>query len=454
MSKDLSAHAPSTEQSDLQDLAELALREARAAGAAQAEVDLSRQTGLGLTVRLGEVETLEYQRDRGLALDVYFRDGAGLRKGSASTADLRPEAIRETVLKACSIASFTAPDDCAGLADADLMPRTVPDLQLSHPWDLSPEEAIEIARSCEAAALAVDPRVKNSEGAAVNTVRSMSVYGNSHGFIGAVAATDHVISCSVLAVEGEDMQREAWYTSARDWRELEDEAAVGRRSAQRAVARLGARKLSTRRTPILFSPEMARGLLGHFIAAIRGTSQYRQSSFLLGAAGQRIFPPFMQISERPHIPKAIGSSPFDSEGVATRDRELVKDGVLQGYVLSAYSARKLGLQTTGNAGGIYNLLVAHQGADQAALIKQMDTGLIVTELMGQGINTVTGDYSRGASGFWVERGEIQYPVHEVTIAGNLRDMLQGIVAIGGDVDARRTIRVGSMLIEEMMLAGE
>ncbi len=445
---DLSSH------SDLHDTISQALDTARAAGAAQAEVDASRQTGLGVTVRLGEVETLEYQRDRGLSVTVYFQEGKGLRKGSASTGDLAPQAVREAVEKACSIARFTAADDCAGLADAALMPTAVPDLQLSHPWALTPEAAIEIAHTCEAAALQFDARVKNSEGASVNTRDGVHVYGNSHGFIGSLATTDYAVGCSVLAVAGEDMQREAWYTTARDWRELEAAAAVGRRSAERAVARLGARRLSTRRAPVLFTPEMARGLLRHFLGAISGSSQYRKSSFLLDASGQAVFPSFVQLSERPHIPKAMGSTPFDAEGVATQDRELVRDGVLQGYVLSAYSARKLGLQTTGNAGGTHNLLLSHGGEDQAALLRRMGTGLLVTELMGQGVNTVTGDYSRGASGYWVENGTLQYPVHEITIAGDLREMLAGIVATGSDVDARGSVRAGSMLVGEMTIAGE
>jgi PmbA protein len=434
---------------DLAALVAFALEEARAERASQAEVGVSLDTGLNVTVRLGEVDTLEYQRDRGLGITVYFDH----RKGSASTADLRREAIRDTVLKACSIARFTAADECAGLADAQLMARELPDLALSHPWEISPEAAIEIARACEAAALAVDPRVSNSEGASLGTHRGMRVYGNSHGFIGGFESTSHSLSCAVVANAGDEMQRDYWYTTARDWHELEQAERVGRESALRTVARLGSRKLTTRRAPVMLTPEMARGFFGHFLTAIRGGSQYRRSSFLLGAAGQQIFPSFLQISERPHILKGIGSAAFDSEGVATRDRELVQDGVLQGYILSAYSARKLGLQTTGNAGGVHNLLVAHGADDRPALLRRMDTGLLVTELMGQGVNTVTGDYSRGASGFWVERGEIQYPVHEITIAGNLRDLQRGIVAVGSDVDARGTVRTGSVLLGEMTIAG-
>ncbi len=435
---------------DLERLVIYALEEARAERANQAEVGVSVDTGLSVTVRLGEVDTLEYQRDRGLGITVYFDH----RKGSASTADLRREAIRETVLKACSIARFTASDDCAGLADAELMASELPDLALSHPWDISPEASIEVARSCEAAALAVDARVRNSEGASLGTHRGTRVYGNSHGFIGGFESTSHSVSCAVVASEGDEMQRDYWYTTSRDWRELEDAELVGRESAVRTVARLGSRKLTTRRAPVMFTPELARGFFGHFLAAIRGGSQYRRASFLLGAAGQQVFPSFLQISERPHIRKAIASSAFDNEGVATRDRELVRDGVLEGYILSAYSARKLGLQTTGNAGGVHNLLISHGSEDQKALLRRMDTGLLVTELMGQGVNTVTGDYSRGASGFWIERGEIQHPVHEITIAGNLRDMLLGIVAVGSDVDLRGAVRTGSVLLGEMTIAGD
>lgn len=449
MSDKVPSPAPQTQQ-DLEDLVRRALDEARRLGAHQAEVGVSLDTGLGVTVRLGEVETLEYQRDRGLGVTVY----TDKRKGSASTADLGLAALRETVEKACSIARFTAADEFAGLADADLMARDWPELSLAHPWDVTPEASIELARACESAALAVDKRVNNSEGASLSTHRGLRMYGNSHGFVGGFESTAHSLSCSVIASQDSEMQRDYWYTAARDWRELEDTGSVGRTAAERTVARLGSRKLGTRKAPVLFVPEMARGFFGHLLAAIRGGSQYRKASFLLGAVGQQVLPAFMQISERPHIPKAQASSPFDNEGVATRDRELVRDGVLQGYLLSAYSARKLGLQTTGNAGGVYNLLVSHGSEDQAALLRKMGTGLLVTELMGQGVNTVTGDYSRGASGFWVEGGAIQYPVHEVTIAGNLLEMLKNIVAVGNDIDLRGAMRTGSILIEEMTIAGE
>ena len=436
---------------DLESIIERALEEARTRGASQAEAAVSQDTGLSVGVRLGEVETLEHQRDRSMGITVYF----GQRKASASTADFSPDAVRATVAKACSIARFTAEDACAGLADANLMAKSPPDLDLSFPWNVTADRAIEIAKSCESAALAFDARINNSEGASVSTHQGLHVYGNTHGFVGGYPTTSHTLSCVVLAGTGEDMQRDYWYSSSRDWRELESPEAIGKESARRTIARLAPRKLSTRRARALFVPEIARGLIGHFTAAIRGSSQYRQSSFLLNSVGQQIFPSWFSIGERPHIPKAMGSAPFDEEGVATRDRELIAAGVLNGYILSSYSARKLGLTTTGNAGGAHNLIVAsNTNGGLAAMQKLLGTGLLVTELMGQGINMVTGDYSRGAAGFWVENGEVQYPVAEITIAGNLRQMLAGIVAVGDDVDTRGGIRCGSILLDEMTIAGE
>ncbi len=436
---------------DLESIIERALDEARARGASQAEAAVSQDTGLSVGVRLGEVETLEHQRDRSMGITVYF----GRRKGSASTADFSPDAVSASVAKACSIARFTAEDACSGLADAALMARSPPDLDLSHPWQLTADRAIDIAKSCEAAALAFDSRINNSEGASVSTHQGLHVYGNTHGFVGGYPTTSHSVSCVVLAGSGEDMQRDYWYSSSRDWHELESAESIGRESARRTIARLDPRKLTTRRAPVLFVPEIARGLIGHFTAAIRGSSQYRQSSFLLNSAGQRIFPAGFSIAERPHLLKAAGSAPFDEEGVATRNRELVADGVLAGYILSSYSARKLGLQTTGNAGGAHNLIVGSSAVGGLpAMLSRLGTGLMVTELMGQGINMVTGDYSRGAAGFWVEDGVPQYPVAEITIAGNLRDMFWAMVAVGDDVDTRGGIRVGSILLKEMTIAGE
>jgi PmbA protein len=429
-----------------------ALDLARVAGASQAEADVSLQKGLTVTVRLGEVDTIEYHRDRGLAVTVYF----GKRKGSASTADLRAEAVAETVGKACAIARHTAADECAGLADADALATDIPDLDLEHPWDITPEDAIERARACEAAGLAVDKRLKNSEGATLTSHRGVRVYGNSHGFLAGFPSTSHSLSCALVAEERSDMQRDYWYSVARHPDELDSGEAIGQRAARRAVGRLGARRIDTRRAAVLYAPDVARGVYGHFLGAIRGASQYRRSSFLLGAAGTQVFPPFLRMQERPHLPRALASVPFDAEGVATRNRELVLDGVLGGYLLGSYSARKLGLQTTGNAGGSHNLIVSAPAAerDLEQLLRQMGTGFYVTELMGQGVNGVTGDYSRGASGFWVEGGSIAYPVHEVTIAGNLRDMYRNIVGLGTDVDIQGAIRCGSLLIADMTIAGE
>ena len=429
-----------------------ALETAKKSGASQALADASLSKGLSVTVRLGEVETVEYQRDRGLGVTVYF----GTRKGSASTADLGEDSVRETVAKACAIARYTALDDCAGLADPELLARDFPDLQLDFPWDITPDAAVVLARECEAAGLAVDTRLGNSEGASVGSQRGVRVYGNSHDFLAGDCASSHSLSCVLLAQAGEDMQRDYWYSSARDPEDLEDAASIGRHAAARAIARLGARRLPTGKASVLFAPEVARGFIGHFIGAIRGGAQYRKASFLLGAAGQQVFPSWVQMHERPRLSKAFASANWDGEGVRTQDRELVHDGVVDGYLLGSYSARKLGLRSTGNAGGLHNLLVdPSAGApDQAALLRQMGKGLLVTELMGQGVNGVTGDYSRGATGFWVEGGELAYPVHEITIAGNLKELYRNVVAIGGDIDLRGGIRMGSLLVDGFTIAGE
>ncbi|HZT00741.1 MAG TPA: metalloprotease PmbA [Steroidobacteraceae bacterium] len=444
--------AADSSSSLLRNVAGIALEEARRQGASQYEVDASLSQGLGTTVRLGEVDTIEYQRDRGLAVTVYF----GKRKGSASTADLGREAVRATVEKACAIARYTAEDPYAGLVEPQYLAREIPDLDLDHPWDLAAEAAIEIARRCEQAGRALDPRIANSEGASVSTQRHTGVYGNSLGFLAGFSGTSHSVSCSLIAQEADQMQRDYWFTTARDPADLEGAESVGAAAGKRALARLGARKLSTRKAPVLFAPDMARGLFRHFIGAIRGPSQYRKASFLLNAAGEQVFPAFVQMHERPHILKGLASAAFDDEGAATRDRELVENGILQGYVLGSYSARRLGLETTGNAGGIHNLIVEAAGESPGydALLKRVGSGLLVTELMGQGVNGVTGDYSRGASGFWIEGGSIAYPVHEITIAGNLRDIYRNIVAVGSDVDPRGSIRCGSVLIGEMTIAGD
>lgn len=441
---------PGLTQAGLEQLARDALQEARGQGASQAEVGVSADQGLSLTVRLGEVETLEYQRDRGLGITVYF----GTRKGSASTADFSPEAVRESVRAACSIARYTAEDPCAGLADAALMAKDLPDLDLDHPWDPEPDVVIDLARRCEDTARAHDPRIENSEGATVTTHRGMRVYANSHGFSGGYPSTSYSLTCSVVGRASESMQRDYWYTVGRDFNELESAEAVGRKAAERTVARLGARRIRTCKAPVLYTPELARGLVGHYLAAMRGGAQYRRASFLLDGEGWQVFPEFVQFSERPLLKGALASAAFDGEGVATRDQELVDRGIAATYLLDSYSARKLKRVTNGHAGGVRNLLVQSGALDFAGLLRHMGSGFVATELLGQGVNGVTGDYSRGASGFWVEGGEIAFPVEEVTIAGNLKDIFKGVAAVGNDVDVRGAIRTGSILISEMTIAGE
>jgi len=433
----------------LAEVAQSALAEARAQGVSAAEAGAHLSQGLSITVRLGEVETLEQTRDKGLSVTVYF----GTRNGSASTTDLSPAAVRETVRAACTIARYTAEDECAGLADPDRLARDIPQLDLLHPWNPGADRAIEIARECEAAALEYDARIKNSEGGSVATYEGIEVYANTHDFVGTLAGTRHNVSASVIAQDDSGMQRDYWYTVSRRADALEAPAAVGKRAAERALGRLSARKLSTRRAPVLYEAQIATSLLSHLIGAIRGESQYREASFLLDHLGKEIFPSFVRIHEQPHLPGALGSAPFDNEGVATQARDIIRDGVLQGYVLDSYSARKLKMQTTGNAGGVHNLTIDPGQLGFAELIKQMGTGLLVTELIGFGVNAVTGDYSRGAAGFWVEKGEIAYPVEEITIAGNLRDMFRGIVAVGTDVERRGNVRTGSILIDNITIAG-
>jgi len=438
---------PGAEQ--LRDIISNSLSLASELGASHAEASASAGAGLSVTVRLREVETLEYHRDQGLALTVYF----GQRKGNASTSDLSATAVEETVRKACSLARHAAEDPCAGLADPGRLAVNPPDLDLYHPWSLEPAAAIELATRCEAAALDEDPRIDNSEGASVSTHQGTRAYGNSHGFLKSLSKTSHSISCTVVGKSDDDMQRDYWYSVARDAADLESVETVGERAAKRTVERLGARKLSTRNAPVVFAPELARGFIGHAVAAIAGGAQYRRSSFLLDAVGERIFPDFFQLQERPHIAKGMASAAYDSEGVATADRDIVADGVLQSYILSSYSARRLGLQTTGNAGGAHNLVVPGNRKDLAEILAELEEGLLVLELIGQGVNAVTGDYSRGAAGFWIKAGQIAFPVHEVTIAGNLRELYPRIAAVGNDRDLRGGIRCGTVLVDGMKIAG-
>lgn len=433
----------------LAELAEDALKRCRALGADQAEVGVNEDSGLSVNVRMGEVETVEHTRDRGLSITVYF----GGRKGSASTADLDLASIETSVQQACAIARHTEPDPCAGLADAERMAREFPDLDLWHPWGLSADAAVELALACEAAGRALDPRLSNSDGASVSSGTSLGLYANTHGFLGAERSTSHSISCSLIAGQGEDMQRDYWYSSACAAEDLEDAASIGRRAAERALRRLDPREAPTGEFPVLFAPEVARSLIGHLLSAASGGALYRRASFLLDACGQQILPAWMQLRERPRIPRGLRSANFDAEGVATVDSDLVRDGVLTRYILGSYSARKLGLSSTGNAGGVHNLIVEGRGERFEDLLGGIRRGLLVTELMGQGVSTITGDYSRGAAGFWVENGEIAWPVDEFTIAGNLKSMYRDIEAVGADVDPRSHIRTGSILIGRMTVAG-
>jgi PmbA protein len=435
---------------DLQARVHDMLAYARAHGATGCEAEASQGYGQSVTVRKGEVETIEYNRDKGISVSVYI----GQRKGHASTSDFGTQALQDTVDKALTIARYTAEDSFAGLPDAALLAREIPELDLYHPWDSTVEQAIEQAKACEAAALAVDSRINNSEGGSVNTQESLFVYGNSLGFLAGYPTSRHGISCAVIAESDGGMQRDYWYTTARDAIDMESPETVGRRAGERTVRRLDARQVKTCQVPVLFEAPLAAGLISSFVSAASGGSLYRKSSFLVDSLGKPIFAPLVNIVERPHLLKGLASSPFDNEGVATRDRDVIRDGVLQGYFLGSYSGRKLGMPSTGNAGGNHNLIVSSTGEDFAALLKKMGTGLLVTELLGHGTNMVTGDYSRGAAGFWVEGGEIQYAVEEITIAGNLQDMFRQIIAIGTDVEARGSKQTGSILIERMTVAGD
>ncbi len=433
----------------VEDVAAQVLEMARRHGATAAEVDTSTARGLSVTVRKGEVETVEHHRDKSLSVTVYF----GARCGSSSTSDFRADSLDEAVGAACTIARFTAEDPYNGLADAAELARVVPELDLHHPWTLTVDDAIALATRCEQAAFAVDKRIVNSEGASATTYESTDVYANSNGFIGTVRSTRHSLSCAVIAEDEGGMQRDYDYTSSRVPDDLLTPEAVGAAAARRTVRRLGGRQIKTCQVPVLYEAQAARSLLSHLVSAVSGPSLYRRSSFLLDSLGETLFPAHIHIFEDPLLRRGMGSAPFDAEGVATRRRDLVREGVLARYCLDSYAARKLNLSTTANAGGVHNLTIEPGPDDLAGLLRRMGRGLFVTELIGFGINGVTGDYSRGAAGFWVEDGALAYPVEEITIAGNLRDMYKGLVAVGGDVDARHSTRTGSLLIERMTVAG-
>ncbi|WP_029686568.1 metalloprotease PmbA [Tatumella saanichensis] len=415
-----------------------------------AEVAVSKTTGISVSTRYGEAENVEFNSDGALGITVYLQQC----KGSASSTDLSPEAIARTVQAAVDIARYTSPDPYAGVAEKELMAWDAPDLDLFHPLDIDVDRGIELAAAAEQAALQADKRIVNTEGGSFNSHASIRVFGNSHGLLKSYCSSRHGISASVIAEQDGHMERNYAYTAARDAADLHSSQWVGEECARRTLARLAPRKLSTRKAPVIFSSEVAPGLFGHLVGAISGGSVYRKSTFLLDSMGQQIFPEWLSIEERPHILKGVASTPFDSEGVRTQDRTIIDQGVLQQWLLTSYSARKLGLHSTGHAGGIHNWRIAGQGSSFDQLLKQMGTGLVVTELMGQGVSAMTGDYSRGASGFWVENGEIQYPVSEITIAGNLKEMWQNVVTIGDDIETRSNIQCGSVLLPEMYIAGQ
>jgi PmbA protein len=441
--------SPFPEQSRLEDMVQDLVAQAQQLGADEVEAGVSIDAGLSVTVRLGETETLEYNRDRALGLTVYFDHC----KGSASTADFAPESLAATVQAACDIARYTSKDKYAGLADRENIATVIPDLDLYHPWDITAEQAIELAAECEDAARRVDSRIENSEGGTVSTNTGMRVKANTHGFMAGYKSSYHSLSCAVIGKQGDEMQRDYWSWSARDPADLASASEVGRIAGERTVRRLGTQRLSTRQVPVIYAADIASSLFGHFISAVNGGSLYRKASFLLDHLGKQVFPGFIHIHEQPLLPKGLGSAPYDREGVATRPHDIVRDGVLQAYVLDSYAARRLGMETTGNAGGVRNLTIEPGDRDLPGLLRTMDTGLLVTELIGFGVNNVTGDYSRGAAGYWVEGGEIQYPVDEITVAGNLQNMFMNIVEVGNDVDLRGNTRTGSVLIEQMMVAG-
>lgn len=436
--------------STLQQIARDILMHAKQGGATACETNVSDGFGQTVTVRQSAVETIEYNRDKGLSVTVYI----GQKRGNASTSDFSPQAISDTVVAALSIARYTADDDCAGLADAELLAQNYPQLDLYYPWMLSVEEAIELAKQCEQAAYAVDKRITNSEGATISVSESQFIYANSLGFMGGYPLSRHSMSCAMIAEQGDSKQRDYWYSVARDAADLESAESIGQKAGARSAARLGARKIATCEAPVLFEAPIASGLIGHFASAISGGSLYRKSSFLLDSIGQQVFAPDIQIRELPHLHKGLASSAFDDDGVTTVERNVVENGIVQGYFLSSYSARKLGLRTTGNAGGTHNLIMQNAAPmDFDALLKKMGKGLLVTELLGHGVNAVTGDYSRGASGYWVENGEIAYPVEEITIAGNLKEIFQGVLTIGNDVVVHGSKQCGSVLIDHMTIAG-
>ena len=447
-------HGFSCERAELDSLAQAVLERARRAGASGCDCDVSEGYGLTVTVRKGKPDTIEHNRDRSIGVTVYFGERPRVRRGHASTSDFSRAALEQTVDAAAAIARHTAEDDCAGLPDAELLARKQPDLDLYHPWPLSTEDAVDLAKRCEAAAFAVSKKIRNSEGATVSAQQTQFAFANSLGFSGGFAGSRHWLSCAVIAEEKGLMQRDDWYSAARVPAKIADPRALGRYAGSRAAARLGGRKIATCQAPVLFEAPVAIGLIGHFVSAVNGGNLYRKTSFLVDSLGKEVFSPLMSIDERPLEPQGMASSAFDEEGVATRARPIVRNGVVEGYFLGSYAARKLGMKSTGSAGGHHNLIVKSDGPDFEGMLRKMRRGLLVTELLGQGVNLVTGDYSRGAAGYWVEGGEIAFPVEEITIAGNLKEMFKQFAAIGSDVLVRSGRSSGSILVENMTIAGE
>ena len=447
-------HGFTCDAGELRELAQAVLERARRAGASGCDCDVSEGYGLSVTVRKGKPDTIEHNRDRSIGVTVYFGERPKARRGHASTSDFSKPALEQTVDAAAAIARHTAEDDCAGLPEPELLARETPDLDLFHPWPISTEDAVEIAKRCEAAAFAASKKIRNSEGATVSAQQTQFVYANSLGFSGGYPGSRHYLSCAVIAEDKGLMQRDDWYSASRVPAHLADARELGRYAGLRTAARLGARKIATGQAPVLFEAPVALGLIGHFVSAVNGGNLYRKTSFLLDSLGREVFAPKVRIDERPLEPQGMASTPFDEEGVATRERPIVRGGVVEGYFLGSYSARKLGMKSTGSAGGHHNLVVESRGPDFEGMLKTMGRGLLVTELLGQGVNLVTGDYSRGAAGYWVEGGQIAYPVEEITIAGNLRQMFKQIAAIGSDVIVRSGRSCGSILVENMTIAGE
>ena len=447
-------HGFTCQRDELESLARSAIERARRAGASGSDCEVSEGYGLSVTVRKGRPDTIEHNRDRAIGVTVYFGDRPKVRRGHASTSDFSRAALEQTVDAAASIARHTAEDDCAGLPDAELLAREQPDLDLFHPWEISTEEAVDLAKRCEAAAFAVSRKITNSEGATVSAQQTQFAFANSLGFMGGFPGSRHWLSCAVIAEDKGLMQRDDWFSASRVPANIADPRALGRYAGQRTLARLGARKIATCQAPVLFEAPVAIGLIGHFISAVNGGNLYRKTSFLVDSLGKEVFSPLVSIEERPLEPQGMASTAFDEEGVATRERPIVRRGVVEGYFLGSYAARKLGMKSTGSAGGHHNLIIESNGPDFPGMLREMKRGLLVTELLGQGVNLVTGDYSRGAAGYWVENGEIAFPVEEITIAGRLPEMFKQIAAIGSDVVVRSGRSSGSILVERMTIAGD